>query len=462
MRIPEAILFPATGECDNSPLESFLRRKRNHLEHNALVEAQNSYAAIMETWAETAMAERPGAAAAGLVGDSVARHIRAVDEVLGENSMGAAAREGFRVWAKERGAHLCLRLAVFEDAQRQQHAQEQHDIRRGGIFRAAMREPEGYQDHLGQLEEIHALSVGQGLFPAEEAQKRLNRDRYVLKNTVFDALYAKDPGRALDAMPELGFDEARRVQEQRRLAADARAGELLADAARRDRVRVLADASARAMEAASLTGEGEPLREIAAQYLEVGEQARAAEHRRLADFFEGHAVVIRESMVMDLPALAAMIRSMEKALYGAETVPLRDKVQTERGLRLAVYEHRKRAFAEDPAKAVADEAQGESEEETMVYRLAAQERHGVQEGERRVLTQEETRLLARVADQLAGAGEAACLEAFREFQARLGRYWPRALEEVVGGVARAPAKGESAPENSIQGDCHDDDRKRCQ
>ncbi|MCC8194716.1 MAG: hypothetical protein LIP28_08740, partial [Deltaproteobacteria bacterium] len=368
MRIPNETLFPETPGREASPLDAFLLRKRSQLDHTALVEAQNAYMALMDAWVERAGAERTGADAMNVARDCVARHTRAVDEVMGESAMSADAKDAFRVWAKGRGTAACLRMAAFEDAQRREYALEQHDIRRGGIFRAAERQPEQYADNDAQLEEAHVLSVGQGLFPPAEAAERLARDRRALKEITFESLYAENPGKAVAAMAELGFDDARKERELRRFQADARAGELLEEAARRDTVRVLADDVTETMVAASLTGEGEGLRDLASRLREAGELQSAEELLRQADFFEDHAVVIRESAAMDLPALAGLIRKLEKAVHATESASHRGVLETELALRAAVHAHREAALAEDPAEAVADGARGETAEETVAYR----------------------------------------------------------------------------------------------
>ena len=446
MRIPDKMLFQETAESDVSPQDAFLRRKRSHLNHSALVAAQNVYTAAMDAWLESAIKERRGAAAAGVAKECMEQHTRIVDEVLVECPVGENAQSAFAVWAKGRAHAACLRMAAFEDSQRQEYAFEQHEIRRGGIFRSVTREPEQFAEFTVQLEEIHVLSVGQGLFSPREAQNRLNQDKITLQDMAFDGLYAKNPDKALGVMDALGFDDARKERERHRSQGDARARELLEDAARRDTLRVLADLAAEAVKDASLTGQGGALRGIAARYLNAGDSAASAEHLRLADFYESQVVVIKESMAMDLPALAEKIRQLEKA-----------QCAVERMVRSGVYQHREAAFAEDPVEATAGEALGENGEEMVAYRLAAQERNGIPDCARRVLTRKETRLLVEIAGSLAQADTVERCGAVRDFQHWFGRYAARALAEVASAMGGSSGvafmeKGEGLTETVLQGD----------
>ncbi|SBV99044.1 hypothetical protein KL86DPRO_11499 [uncultured delta proteobacterium] len=430
---------------NDDALGVWLRQKRRQMAHTALVEAQNTYTLLMDQWTETAQAERRGARAANVAKDCVAHHTRAVDEAMAESAMDAEAGEAFRVWAKGRGRAVCLRMAAFEDTQRREHALEQHDARRGGILRAASMEPEQYADHAAQMEEVHVLAVGQGLFTPGEAHKRLGLDTLALKDIVFGSLYAADPGKAMAAMSALGFDAARQKRERCRFDGDARAGELMEDAARRDRAAVLAGDVEDAETAAALTGDGNGLRLLAVQFLDAGEQKAAEELLRHADLYESHAVVIKESAAMDLPALSSVIHKLEKTLRAVASASLRGVLETELGLRAAVYRHRETVLLRDPAEAVADEARGETEEQTASCRLAAQARNGVPEEDRRVLTNAERRSLVSLAGRLAAADAAARTAAYAEFRERLGRHADRAVGEILA------AMGEEGMRNNTGG-----------
>ncbi|MCC8193901.1 MAG: hypothetical protein LIP28_04570, partial [Deltaproteobacteria bacterium] len=87
-------------------------------------------------------------------------------------------------------------------------------------------------------------------------------------------------------------------------------------------------------------------------------------------------------------------------------------------------------------------------------RLAAQERNGVPEDARRVLTRAEARFLAGLAARLAEAEEAVRVDAFKEFRDRLGRYAERAFDEVAAameGRLGGHGTGDATPGETIQG-----------
>ena len=446
MRIPSEPLLPEIPEQENAALAAFLRRKKSHQDHSALVEAQNTYTGKMEEWMARAVAERPGGKAANVARDCVAFHARAVDAAMTESAMGKTAGDAFRVWAGARGKAFCLRMAAFEDAERHSHALDQHDLRREAVFRAAAAEPESFTDCLGQLAEIHVLSVGQGLFPASAARARLEADRDLLRETAFESLYGRGPERAVAAMGDLGFDASRRARERRRLEGDLRAAALTAEAARSDAVRVLADTVDGVIQEASLRGESGDLRALSTRFAELGEEGTAGELARRADHVETHAALIKESAAMNMPDLAAKIRGVARAAHAAGNGDLKRILETELDARRTVYRLREAAFAEDPAGAVAAavEAAGaaQTEEETAAFRLAAQERNGVPETARRILTGAEKTFLLRLAAELEKAPEAERQAALEEFRDRLGRYAGRALGELF--ASHDDAKGDAA------------------
>lgn len=446
MRIPGEPLFPdmETAERDEGSPENradaFLRARKSRMDHSALVEAQNEYAARVDGWTDRAVRERAGAKAADVTRDAVGFHARTVDEIMAEAAMGAAVRDAFRVWAKGRGKALCLRMALFEDKERRIHAFDQHEIRRGGIFLAAEKEPDSFADLLGQLGEIHALSVGQGLFSPEEANARYAVDASALRDAAFESLYREDPEYAVEAMKSLGFNAARQRRERRRLEGDARAAALREEAARRDTARVLADRVEETLLAASMTGEGAALRELARRFMEAGEEDSAKNLARQADFFESHAVSVKESAAMNLPDLRKKILELERAVTGANGTAVRDGMETELALRAAVYAQREQALAEDPAGAVAGNIERETGEETAAYRLAAQERNGVAEGNRRGLTNGEAAFFAGMAKRLIRAGEEELEAALEEFRNSFGRHAGRALAEVTAAMGAESAE----------------------